>query len=183
MPRAGNYVGAVLGTDALLAIVVGKTSVVGYVCDSRTIASHFEGGRQGSGFRLLAPLAYHGRGYYGRLGTIRSLRPGGAVTFTLTARGLRGTVTIGGRAHRFVATRAPAWAGYYRAEGAMNGRSVYAGWVVAANGQQRGAVLNRNTGDIVAVIGPIEVRVQVGLTVQIGDTRSPVGQVTAGSLS
>ena len=160
-PLAGNFVGEVEGTDALISVVVGKDFAVAYVCDSEEIAQGFGGRIDGS------TLALDGLDGTGRA----------EVKVGRTAAS--GTVTVGGVAHRFTARTAPATAGYFSAHGTIDGRAVTAQWVVGADGKYRGAVIDRTSTFI--SINPSGVRVEFDIrfdSVVIGDWRVPLTHIT-----
>lgn len=161
-PLAGNFVGEVEGTNALISVVVGKDFAVAYVCDSEEIAEGFGGRIDGS------TLALDGLDGTGRA----EVKVGRAAA--------SGTVTIGGVAHRFTARTAPATAGYFSAHGTIDGRAVTAQWVVGADGKYRGAVIDRTTSGLIS-LSPTGVHVEFDIrfdSVIIGDRRVPLTHIT-----
>jgi hypothetical protein len=161
-----TYVGAVRGTDALIALVVTRTEAVGYVCDSASIATHLAGDRDGAAYDLASPQTH--RYSYGRSA------PAAATTFRHNGRWASGKVTIAGRTHRFVATGAPAPAGYYRAQT----DDLAAHWVVAADGEQRGAVIDRLTSGVIS-LGPVQLEVTTTLKLTLGGEPTRASRVGA----
>lgn len=158
-PLAGNFVGEVEGTNALISVVVGALA---YVCDSEEIAQGF-GGRIDGPTLALDALEGTGRA---------ELRVAGATA--------SGTVTIGGVPRRFTARTAPATAGYFSANGSIDGRAVTARWVVGADGHQRGAVIDRTTSGLIS-LGPTGVHVEFDIrfdSVVIGDVWVPLTHIT-----
>lgn len=161
-PLAGNFVGEVEGTNALISVVVGKDYAVAYVCDSEEVAQGFGGRIDGSTLALEA------------------LDGTGRAELRVARSAASGTVTIGGATHRFTARTAPATAGYFSANGSVDGRAVAARWVVGADGTQRGAVIDRVTSGVVS-IGPNGVHVEFDIrfdSVVIGDRRMPLTHIT-----
>lgn len=160
-PVTGNFVGRVEGTDALVAVVVGERSAVAYVCDSAQMVGGFKGRAGGDALRLDA------------------MEGSGAAEIQLTDSLASGTVVVKGTPYRFAAQRAPAHAGYFFAPGTMGGEPFEARWIVAPDGETRGAVLIRNVGGIVgfAEYG-IDVQAEAGLPVRVvADSTTTVRQV------
>jgi serine/threonine protein kinase, bacterial len=118
---ATNFVGKVEGTDALIAIVVGSKTAVAYVCDSKGIGVRFDG-KAGSDHLDLTS------------------KQGDKATVDVNGDDASGTVTLDGKEHKFNANSAPKDAGYYRAQGEVNGQSVTVGWVRAPGGDVKGLV-------------------------------------------
>jgi len=160
-PLAGNYVGQVEGTNALVAVVVGKDRAMVYVCDSEQVAQGF-GGRASKGAMSLPAL-------WGN-GTADVRVAGGTAT---------GTVTVDGVPRSFTARPAPATAGYFYAHGLLDGRAVTAHWVVAPSDEIRGAVIDRTTGDVIG-FSPSGVHVEFDIRfvdVLVGDFRVPLSHL------
>jgi hypothetical protein len=67
-------------------------------------------------------------------------RDGTRVTGNVSGDQVQGTVTLQGRDHAFRAVRATGEAGWYRARQPVGGETVAAGYIVLADGTQRGAV-------------------------------------------
>ncbi len=115
---ATTYVGAVPGTPAYVAIAVRGTRVRAYVCDSRELATWFDGTVADGSAALTAA-------------------DGKRLELTLADRRATGRVTLApGRTSAFAAVPAEGRAGLYRG---VHKRSV-AGWIVLADGTQRGGV-------------------------------------------
>ena len=128
----GNFVGAVEGTDAFIAIATHEGQTVAYVCDGGTVAQWFRG--RAAGETLTVALA-NGARLQARLG----------------AEGASGTVTLAdGTARTFAAAPATGEAGLYRATKTVDGVEYVAGWAVRADGAQRGAI----TGGGATLPGP-----------------------------
>jgi hypothetical protein len=122
-PATGDFVGRAAGGKAFVAVVVGRARVVAFVCDGRHgVAELFTGARTGNRATLRNA---HGAGL---LATISGTRVTGAFK---PARG--GSL-------RFAAAPAPRPAGFYRTVGSGRGTSATIGWVVLADGSQRGAI-------------------------------------------
>ena len=161
-PLAGNFVGEVEGTNALISVVVGKDFALAYVCDSEEIA-------QGFGGRIDGPTL-----------ALDALEGTGHAELRVARAAASGTVTVGGVPRRFTARTAPVTAGYFSANGSIDGRAVTARWVVGADGTQRGAVIDRLTSGVVS-IGPNGVHVEFDIrfdSVVIGDRRVPLTHIT-----
>lgn len=120
----GSYVARIAGTGAFLALVSDGRRLTGYLCDGRRVSrwlttTALEQGR-------VALTARDGE----RLGTA-----------TLASGVVRGQLELDGSVHAFHAVRARGQAGLYRATVERGGRvRADAGWVVLADGSQRGTV-------------------------------------------
>jgi hypothetical protein len=117
----GSFVGAVPGTDALLAITTKAGSSLSYVCDSKQIASWFKGPVAANALDLTAANGDH-------------------LKATLSATGATGTLTMAGKDFPFTAAPSTGDTGLFRADQSVNGMNVVGGWIINADGQQRGAV-------------------------------------------
>lgn len=123
-----TYVGAVAGTGALMGVVVDGSRVLAYACDGMpadpvgttpTVETWFNGTSSG--------------------GIVDVKQPNGRLQLQLTDTTMQGTLTLAdGRDLRVTGGSVTGAAGLYRAEGTVNGARVLAGWIVAADGQQRG---------------------------------------------
>jgi hypothetical protein len=125
---AGNtttYVGTVAGTGAYVAIVVGKKSASGYICDGDQVAHWFKGTAKG-GNLALADTATGPAGAL-LIGAVHGSR-------------LDGLVRFDGAQHRLVAQRATGKAGLYRKERSIGGVDYAAGWVKLPDGSFKGQV-------------------------------------------
>jgi hypothetical protein len=119
-----TYVGAVRGTHALVGIATVKGRARAYVCDSKRVASWFDGKVKGGSVVLTS-------------GSHRRF------TVTLHRNTATGTVILAdGRSHPFRASLATGRAGLYR--GAAHGYVV--GWILQTNKVQRGAISAISTG-------------------------------------
>ncbi len=129
-PDARSYVGAVEGTAAYVAVVVDGSRALAYVCDgvpadpegtAPTIQAWFNGPSAGD--------------------AVDVQQPGGRLQLQLTDTGLTGILTLADGRAAAVSGRAVAGdAGLYRAEAPGSDGVVVAGWILAADGQQRGGV-------------------------------------------
>ncbi|MDX6511313.1 MAG: hypothetical protein QOE36_817 [Gaiellaceae bacterium] len=118
----GSFVGEVAGSTAFVAVVAGKGNVAAYVCDgAHGVAELFTGPRSGSSVALTA-------------------KDGSKLDARLAAGKATGSVTVGGTKRTFTADPAEGKAGFYRAIGKVQGKEATAGWVVLADGRQRGAL-------------------------------------------
>lgn len=126
-PVVGTFVGALTGSEAYVAVVAGKENVVAYVCDGqRGISELFTGRRSGDAFES-------------RTGRAR-------IGLELSDDEVRGRVALAGaKSGRFSADRARGRAGFYRKVTPRAGREVRLGWVVLADGTQRGAFTQEGT--------------------------------------
>ena len=137
----GSFVGAVEGTHAYIAVVTDPDGdAVAYVCD----------GDEGAAATVAAFL--EGTVTDGQL----DLAPAQDVEVTGTVDGdqAEGTVTIAGEEHAFTAAAAEVPAGLYRAAESVDGDEVTAGWVIAADGTQRGALRRAGQLQPVGYIDP-----------------------------
>lgn len=115
------FVGAVPGTDAFVALITTNGTSLSYVCDSKQVASWFKGPVTNNAIDATAAN-------------------GDRLKATLSATGATGTLTMGGKDFPFAAAKASGDAGLFRAEQAAGGANVVGGWIVGADGQQRGAI-------------------------------------------
>jgi len=117
--------------DTFVAVITDADTVLAYVCDGTpatvSVATWFVGPHDGAGFSLT-----HTSG----------ARLVGAIEGEL----VRGQYSFGDAALEYAVADADGEAGLFLAdEGELRG-----GWIVRADGAQRGAVLHRTTGDIVS---------------------------------
>jgi hypothetical protein len=125
-----TYVGMAEGTSALVAVVFDGSRALAYICDgvpgnpvgsSPTVQAWFNGPSDGK--------------------TVSVTQPSGQLQLRLTETEMTGNVTLTGGRQLAVTGRAVAGdAGLYRAEAAGGGDKAVAGWILAADGQQRGGV-------------------------------------------
>ncbi len=125
-PAAGagvpnSLVGAVPGTDAMIALTTNGATSLSYVCDSKQIATWFSGPVTGNAIDLTAANGNH-------------------LKATIAATGATGTVTLSGKDYPFTAASSGPNGGLFRAEQSAGGGNVVAGWIVGSDGQQRGGV-------------------------------------------
>ena len=123
-----SFVGAVQGTAAFVSVVVDGSRALAYICDgvpgdpagtAPTIQAWFNGASDGA--------------------TVDVQQASGRVQLLLSATGMTGTVSLAdGRRLAVNGQPVSADAGLYRADTAgAEGKGV-AGWILAADGQQRG---------------------------------------------
>jgi len=129
-PAAGaipnSFVGAVPDSDAFIALTTTSGASLSYVCDSKQIATWFKGAVAGNAVDLTAANGNH-------------------LKATLTATGASGTVTLAGKDFPFTAAPATGDSGLFRAEQtASDGGNVVGGWILTADGQQRGSINKPN---------------------------------------
>jgi hypothetical protein len=125
-----TYVGTAQGTAAFVAVVVDGSRALAYVCDGLpadpvgtlpTVQTWFNGPSDG--------------------GTFNVKQAGGQLQLRLTDTEMTGTVTLSDGREVPVRGRAVAGqAGLYRAEATGSDSKAVAGWILAADGQQRGGV-------------------------------------------
>lgn len=124
--KAASFASAVEGSDALIGVVVDQDDdkVLAYVCDGKSLGTWFTGAPEDDG--SLALTAADGARLSGRIA-------GGQ---------LAGTVTLPGDAapHPFTASSVSAPAGLYRTKGEVRGQPAVGGWIVLADGSQRGGI-------------------------------------------
>jgi hypothetical protein len=127
-PFWGTWLGEVRGTNAFVAVVVGKQQwgayrdFVVYVCDSKQIASGFGGQSPGPRFSFVSRL--------------------GAVSLRIGAREASGRFAVNGTSHPFTARLAAKPAGLYHADKTVGRMRYSGGWIVFPDHRQRGAVRN-----------------------------------------
>jgi hypothetical protein len=124
----GTWVARVEDTNAYVAVVVGtgdgdrRRPAAVYVCDGAELAGWFSGATRRARLDLSADT-------------------GGAVVARITKPKVTGTVTLAdGTRLSFRARRAKGDAGLYRAQDTIDGTEYLGGWIVLADGTQRGAV-------------------------------------------
>jgi serine/threonine-protein kinase len=124
--EAASFASAVEGSDALVGVVVDQDDdkVLAYVCDGKSLGTWFTGAPNEDG--TLALTAADGARLTGRIA-------GGQ---------LSGTVTLPGdnAPHPFTASTVSAPAGLYRTKGEVRGQAAVGGWIVLADGRQRGGI-------------------------------------------
>ena len=119
---AEQWAGAVEGTDAYVSVFTLDDGQAGaYVADGADVAALVLGTTED--------------------GSI-DLRPGGGVEVVVEGGGdeVSGTVTLDGEAHPFSAAASSGAAGWYRVRTEVDGDLISAGYIVLADGSQRGAV-------------------------------------------
>ena len=127
---ARTYVGTAQGTAAFVAVVYDGSRALAYVCDgvpgdpagtTPTIQAWFNGSSDGAVVNVTQPEAQ--------------------LALRLTETEMSGTVTLaGGRSLPVTGRSVTGDAGLYRAEASGAGARAVAGWILAADGQQRGGV-------------------------------------------
>ena len=118
----GRYVGRVEGTNAFIALHNDGDRLVGYVCDGVP-------GRSPASIQAW---------FDGRANRAVKGARGGSLEARFDDATATGSVTLaGGRRLRYRATKVSGNAGLYRGE---SDTGALAGWIVAADGEQRGAV-------------------------------------------
>ena len=133
--------GAVEGTDAYIAVVTDPDGdTVAYVCDCAegapaTVAAFLEGTVTDGQLDLEPAQEVE-------------------VTGTVDEDQAEGTVTVAGDDHPFTADAAEEPAGLYRTEETVDGDEVTAGWVIAADGTQRGGLRRAGQLQPVGFIDP-----------------------------
>jgi hypothetical protein len=159
-PVTGDYVAKLPDPGAAGAVVVGKVNAVGYVCDPRRRFSElFTGSR--SGTRV----------------TLRGSR-GGTLTASVTRKVVIATFkSKGARTIRFAAAVAKPPAGFYRAKRRVHGKAASAGWVVFADGSQRGA------STIAGTVGPAPALSLSTSSATLSGTRLSPVRISSGSIS
>jgi hypothetical protein len=125
-----TYVGSAQGTAAFVAVVVDGSRALAYVCDgvpgepvgtAPTVQAWFNGQSDGT--------------------TVNVTQAAGQLQLRLTDTDMSGTLTLAdGRAMQVAGRAVSGDAGLYRAEAAGTGAKAVAGWILAADGQQRGGV-------------------------------------------
>ena len=123
-----SFTGAIPGTDAFIGLTTNGGTSLSYVCDSKQIATWFSGPVTNNAIDLTAANGDH-------------------LKATLAATGATGTVTLGGKDFPFTAPSSGPNGGLFRAEQSANGMNIIGGWIVTADGQQRGSLnAQDNTG-------------------------------------
>jgi hypothetical protein len=125
-----TYVGSAQGTAALVAVVVDGSRVLAYVCDGLpgepvgtppTVQAWFNGRSDGT--------------------TVNVTQGDGQLHLRLTDTDMSGTLILAdGRVMQVTGRTVAGDAGLYRAEATGSGNKAVAGWILAADGQQRGGV-------------------------------------------
>jgi hypothetical protein len=159
-PVTGDYVAKLPNPGSAAAVVVGKANAVAYVCDPRRhFAELFSGSRSGKRVTL--------RGSHG-----------GTLTATVTRKVLTATFkSKTARSVRFAAALAKPPAGFYRATRRVNGKPASAGWVVFADGSQRGS------STFGATVGPAPPLSTSTSSATLSGTRLSAVRISSGSVS
>jgi hypothetical protein len=133
---ARSFVGTAEGTSAFVGLVVDGSRVLAYVCDGEpadpvgappTVQIWFNGPSDGR--------------------SIDVQQAAGQLQAQLTDAGMAGTVTLpDGRTIAVTGQPVTGDAGLYRAEASGDGTSAVAGWILAADGAQRGGVGTESGG-------------------------------------
>lgn len=131
--KGATFVGRVQGSDAYIAVLKDGRKIGGYLCDNGTTSRWIE-------YRWLrngvAPLVVGTSGE--RLGSVR-----------IRGRSATGTVLVGGQKRRFRATLTRKQdGGLHFAIGKQPDRLLVAGWILLADGSQRGAISRVNTQNL-----------------------------------
>ena len=139
----GAFVGKVDGTDAYVALVSDGRRVLGYVCDSKKLSRWIDVSTIRDGTAALATRTGDDLG--------EAMISGGRAS---------GTITIDGEPHPFRAVPASGEAGLYRAahvdrkDGTLREGEVEAGWIVLADGTQRGGTNVGTTSTVLVKSAP-----------------------------
>jgi hypothetical protein len=133
-----TYIGAAVGTAAFVAVVVDGSRVLAYACDGTpaeptgtvpTIQAWWNGASDGR--------------------SVDVQQPAGRLRVQLTDNAMTGTLTLAdGRVLQVAGQPAAAEAGLYRAEASGTDAKAVAGWILAANGEQRGGLGTESGGTI-----------------------------------
>jgi hypothetical protein len=125
-----TYVGSAQGTAAFVAVVVDGSRALAYVCDgvpgepagtTPTVQAWFNGQSDGT--------------------AVNVTQAAGQLQLRLTDTDMSGTLTLAdGRVMQVTGRTVAGDAGLYRAEATGTGAKAVAGWILAADGQQRGGV-------------------------------------------
>jgi hypothetical protein len=126
---AGSFVGTLEGTDAFIALVVlDSREALAYVCDGKGVSQWFRGMADAS--------------------TLNVSSDTGQLEAALSHKKASGEVTLAdGKTATFSAEPARGASGLYRATGSGSGESLVGGWIVLNDGEQRGSVEVRKSGD------------------------------------
>ena len=123
---AASFASALEGSDALVGLVVDQDDdkVLAYVCDGKSVGTWFTGAPNEDG--TLSLTAADGARLSGRIADGE----------------LSGTVILPGdpAPHPFKAGSVSAPAGLYRSKGEVRGQAAVGGWIVLADGSQRGGI-------------------------------------------
>lgn len=128
---ARSYVGRAEGTNAFVAVVADGAHVLAYVCDgvpadpvgsAPTVQEWFNGSSDGRTVDL-------------RQSTAR-------LQLTLTGTAMTGRVTLAGQTFPVAGAVASGDAGLYRTETSGGTGTAVAGWILSADGMQRGGLLD-----------------------------------------
>ena len=133
--KAQSYVGTAEGTAAFVSVVVDGTRALAYVCDgvpgepvgtTPTIQAWFNGASDGK--------------------SVDVTQAGARLQLQLTDADMKGTVTLAdGRSLTVSGKAVTGDAGLYRADATGTSGRAVAGWILSANGEQRGGVGGEGT--------------------------------------
>ena len=123
---AASFTGELSGGDAFVGAVVNRDedAVLAYVCDGKAVAAWFKGKLEDGG------------------GVALTSADGARLTGRIDGGTLAGTVVLPGGASplAFSAGSVESPAGLYRARGQVRGEPAVGGWIVLADGRQRGGI-------------------------------------------
>jgi hypothetical protein len=127
-PINGNYVAKVTGpagSNPFVAVVTTRDKAIAYICDGEVLAEWFRADLQADG-----------------LFETRSTTKKSGITAQVNAGSVVGAITLEtGRVIQFRAMPTDGMAGLYRSDQSINNQRFLGGWIVLANGEQRGAVI------------------------------------------
>jgi len=132
---AAQYAGRIGNSEAFIGIAQNGTQVTAYVCDgfknTVSVAQWFKGSITADSFEASAAGGFR-------------------LEATFNQESFSGSVTLkGGQMVSFTASKVAFPAGLFRAEFATTTAQYVAGWIVLPTGEQRGAVINKATGEVV----------------------------------
>jgi hypothetical protein len=127
-PINGNYVAKVTGpagSNPFVAVVTTRDKAIAYICDGDVLAEWFRADLQADG-----------------LFETRSTTKKSGITAQVNAGSVVGAITLEtGKVIQFRAMPTDGMAGLYRSDQSINNQRFLGGWIVLANGEQRGAVI------------------------------------------
>jgi hypothetical protein len=166
-PAPGTYAARVPGTQAYVAAVIDRDSVAGYLCDNGHTSAWFAARPHRDGRARLASRT--------RRATL-ALAP--------TATGLQARVRLpDGSARTVTLVRQTGRAGVYRATATTPGGGLQVGWIVLADGSQRGAT-TQFAGKSIDLARPAQTTAAPTLNTATGTVKlNTAGTVTATKLT
>jgi len=130
--QPANYAVQLPNSEAFVGIAITGQDIVAYVCDgtdtsTATVSEWFKGSLSGNSFDLTS-------------------NSGARLSGTLSTGAIEGAFSLAnGESLAFRASQVGNEAGLFRSEETFDGNNYVAGWIILADGQQRGSIIRLGT--------------------------------------